>query len=216
MAVRQMVKDIKFLNLVGECENPMEAINLLDTEKVDLMLLDVEMPKMSGIDFLKSTTKRPLVILITAKPSYAVEAFEYNVADFIVKPVREDRFIKAINRAKEVFESTNQTVEVTKEYFFIREKGVSSKLMTSDILYIQALGDYVTIYTTQKKFTIHYTLTGIEKELPAQKFMRVHRSYIVALDKIETVEDGTAFIDQNAVPVGDSQRTELLKRLNLL
>lgn len=215
-ALKHLVSGLGFLYLVADCENIMEASNILSRQKVDLILLDVEMPKISGIEFLKTVPNHPLVILITAKPEYAVEAFEHNVVDFLVKPVKEDRFLKAIYRAKEVFESNSKMVEINKEFFFIREKGISTKLIIADILYIQALGDYVNIHTPGKRYTIHYTLSAIEKELPATRFMRVHRSYLVALDKIEAVEEGTAFIYQNPIPVGDNQRAELMKKLNLL
>lgn len=214
--LKHLVNNLNFLTLVGDCEDALEATNIMNRESVDLILLDVEMPKISGIDFLKTIPNHPLIILITAKPEYAVLAFEHNVVDFIVKPVKEERFLKAIYRAKEIFDSNTKMLEMNKEYFFIREKGISSKLIISDILYIQALGDYVTIHTSLKKYTIHYTLSAIEKELPVSKFMRVHRSYVVALDKIDTVEEGTAFVYQTPIPVGDSQRAELMKRLNLL
>ncbi len=214
--LKHFVREIDFLNLVGEYENVMQATSMLSIEKIDLLLLDVEMPKMSGIDFLKSVTNHPLTILITANPNYAVEAFEYNVVDFLVKPVKEDRFLKAVFRAKEIFDSNSKPLEIDKEYFFIREKGISTKLLIADILYIQALGDYITIYTNDKKCTIHYTLSAIEKELPSAKFMRVHRSYIVALDKVDTVETGTLFIKKHPIPIGDTQHSALMKRLNLL
>ena len=214
--LKHFVREIEFLNLVGECENVMQATTLLNKEKIDLLLLDVEMPKMSGIDFLKSLTHHPLAILITANSNYAVEAFECNVVDFLVKPVKEERFLKAIFRAKEIFDSNTKPLEHDKEYFFIREKGVSTKLLIADILFIQALGDYITIHTPDKKSTIHYTLSAIEKELPPSKFLRVHRSYIIALDKVDTVEESTAFINKQAIPIGDTQRADLMKRLNLL
>lgn len=216
VVLKQMVSGFDFLDLAGECGDITEATNFLNKQQVDLMLLDVEMPKVSGLEFLKTMPEHPLVILITAKPDYAVEAFEHNIVDFLLKPVREDRFLKAIHRAKEVYDSRNRTVEAEKDYFFIREKGVSSKLIISDILYIQALGDYVNIHTPSRKYTIHYSISAIEKKLPASKFMRVHRSFILALDKVDTVEEGTAFVFQNPVPVGDSQRSELMKRLNSL
>ena len=214
--LKHLVNNLSFLNLVGDCEDVMQATKVMSREHIDLLLLDVEMPKISGIEFLKTVPNHPLVILITAKPEYAVLAFEHNVVDFLVKPVKEDRFLKAVYRAKEIFDSNTKMLEMHKEYFFIREKGISSKLVISDILYIQALGDYVTIHTALKKYTIHYTLSAIEKELPLSKFMRVHRSYVIALDKIDTVEEGTAFVYQTPIPVGDNQRAELMRRLNLL
>ena len=214
--LKHLVSQFDFISLVAECANSKEAMNELSKHRVDLILLDVEMPDINGFEFLKSMPDHPLVILITAKPEYALEAFEYNIVDFVVKPPKEERFLKAISRAKEIFDSRSNQLELNKEFFFIREKGISSKLLINDILYIQALGDYVSIYTTGKKYTIHYTLSAIEKELPSTRFMRVHRSYIVALDKIDTLEEGSVFIYQTPIPVGDSQRSVLSKRLNHL
>lgn len=214
--LKHQVGNISFLNLVAECENVMQVTNILSKEKIDLLLLDVQMPEISGIDFLKSVAKRPLVILISSRPEYAIEAFEHNVVDYLLKPVKEDRFIKAALRVKEIYDSNSKTIKSDKEYFFFREKGFSSKLLIRDILYVQAMGDYVTIHTPEKKHTIHYTLNAMEKELTSEKFMRVHRSYIVALDKIDTVEGGTAYIFQNNIPIGDIHRSGLMKRLNLL
>jgi DNA-binding LytR/AlgR family response regulator len=154
--------------------------------------------------------------LITARPEFALDAFEYNVVDYILKPVKEDRFIKAILRAKEVFDSNTKTVKSDKEYFFFREKGIVFKIKINDILYIQAMGDYINIQLPEKKYTLHNTLTAIEKELPEEKFIRVHRSYIVSIDKIDTVEDGTAYIYQTNIPVSDSHRSSLMNKLNLL
>ena len=214
--LRHQINEVDFLNLVAECEDVMQATDILNKEKIDLMLLDVQMPEISGIDFLKNTPQRPHVILITSRPEYAIEAFEYNVVDYILKPVMEDRLMKALLRVKEIYERSSKTFNQEKEYFFFREKGVISKLMISDILYIQALGDYITIQTHDKKHVIHYTLTAIEKELPAEKFLRVHRSYIAALNKIETLESGTAYIQQYNIPVSDKQYSTLMTRLNLL
>jgi DNA-binding LytR/AlgR family response regulator len=214
--LKHLVSGINFLQVVGECENIVEAGNVLNREKVDLLLLDVEMPKVSGLEFLKAKPDHPLVILITSKPDYALEAFEYNVVDFLLKPVKEERFLKAIYRAKETLDSKQHWMEMEKDFFFIKEKGKSTKVNINDILYLQALGDYVCIFCPQKKFTIHYTLSAIEKLLPPSKFMRIHRSYMVALNKIDSFEDGTVYVNQNAIPIGESQKSNLLKQLNLL
>ncbi len=214
--LKHMTSSMDFIKISGECENIVQVIELLDKEKIDLVLLDVEMPEMSGIDFLKNISRRPLVILITAKPRYAVDAFEHNVVDFIVKPVKQDRLLKALLRAKEILESNHSILETSKEYFFIKEKGAHFKVLFTDILYLQALGDYVNIYTATKKYTINYTLGAIESELPANKFMRVHRSYIAAIDKIDSVEEGTAYINQQPIPVSSAQKAILHKLLNLL
>jgi DNA-binding LytR/AlgR family response regulator len=177
----------------------------------------VEMPEMSGIELLKSLEKRPIAILITAKRDYAVEGFELNVADYIVKPVTLPRLITAVSRAKEIFDSRNSKVEKTdKDFIFIRDKGVLTKLKLEDILFIQALGSYVTIHTPDKNHTIHLTLMAIEEKLPAEKFYRLHRSYIIALNKVDTVEQETAYIGKNPIPIGEQFKKALLEKLNLI
>ena len=215
-ALKHLVGSLDFLELAGICDNVVAATNILSKEKVDLLLLDIELPKTSGLEFLRSMKEHPLVILVTSRPEYAVDAFDYNVVDFLLKPVKEERFLRAIHRARDLFDNQSRIEETAKDYFFIREKGSSVKLVIADILFIQALGDYVTIHTATKKHTIHYSISEIAKKLPESQFMRVHRSYIVALDKIDSVEDGTAFVYQQPVPVGDTQRNELMRRLNQL
>lgn len=210
------IEDIAFLNLVGECENVMQATSVLNSEKIDILFLDIEMPKISGIDFLRNVSNLPMVVLISSRPEYALEAFEYNVIDYIIKPLKADRFLKAIMKAKEIYDKKNNLSTAEKEYFFFREKGVASKLKFEDIYYIQANGDYITIFTNAKNYTIHSTMNSIEKELPTDKFLRVHRSYIIALDKIETVEDNTAYINKKNIPIGDKQKSSLMERINLL
>jgi two-component system LytT family response regulator len=205
------------LDLIAECADTFQAKNVLDKEQVDLILLDVEMPKMTGLDFIKSLTNPPLIILITAKENYAVEAFEHNVVDYIVKPVKENRLMLAINRAQEIFNSRNKTVESSdKDFFFIKDKGVLSKVKIDDILFIKAMGDYVTIYTPGKNFTVHVNMRTIEGKLPSEKFFRLHRSYIVALDKVETIEQETVFIQKQPIPIGEQLKQQLLEKLNLL
>ena len=214
--LKTLIANFNFINIIAECQNAMEAANEMAGNKIDLLLLDIQMPGLSGIDFLKSLATRPATILITSRPEFALEAFEYNVVDYIIKPVKEERFVKAIMRAKEIFDSNSRTINSDKEFFFIREKGVANKVKINDILYIQALGDYINIYTPSKKHTVHLTLNSIAADLPLEKFMRVHRSYIVAIDKIDSLEDGTAYVFQTNIPIADSQRAELMKKLNLL
>ncbi len=218
--MREMLKDLlssyEAIKLVAECADTFQAKNALDKQEIDLILLDIEMPKMSGLEFIKSLQNPPLIILVTAKENYAVEAFEYNVVDYLVKPVNESRFMKAINRAQEIFNSAKEPITADKDFMFIREKGVITKLKTDDILFIKALGDYVTIHTTAKNYTIRVNLRSIEDKLPPGKFFRLHRSYIVALNKIDTVEQETVFIQKQAVPIGEQQKQLLLEKLNLI
>lgn len=218
---REMLKDLlssyDTIQLVAECADTFQAKKILDTQKIDLMLLDVEMPKISGLEFLRSLADPPLTILITAEERYAVQAFEHNVVDYLVKPVDGSRFMKAINRAQEIFRDREKSISGTeKEYIFIKDKGVLTKLLFDSILFIKALGDYVTIHTTEKQYTIHVNLRSIEERLPPEKFFRLHRSYIVAIDKVDAIEPDTVFVQKNAIPIGEAQKSQVLARLNLL
>jgi two-component system, LytTR family, response regulator len=218
-AVKQLVSQIDFLNLKKECSSPVEAFNYLKTEDVDLIFLDVEMPEMTGIELIKNLKSRPIIILITSKKEYAVEAFELNVADYLIKPVSMPRFMVAVDRAKELFDSKDEKIEVNendKDYIFIRSNSVLAKLNLNDILYVQALGDYVNIFTDTKHHMVHCTLKSIEEKLPAGKFFRLHRSYIVAIRHIDHIEEGTAYVLKHAIPIGDQYKKELFKRLNLI
>lgn len=218
-AIRLMIEQVDFLELKHECESPLDAFNILQTEEIDLVFLDVEMPEMSGMELIKNLEKRPLFILISAKKEYAVEAFELHVADYIIKPVSLARFTMAVSRAKELFDRRAVKEETTpseKEYIFARANGVLVKIRIDEIKYVQALGDYVTIHTPNKHYTIHSTLKGMEEKLPKDKFYRLHRSYLVALDQIETVEENTAYVGKQNLPIGEQYKKGLLKKLNLI
>ncbi len=215
--VKEMLSHFEYLNLIAECENPLEAINIMKRDTIDLVFLDIEMPKMNGLEFLGSLETRPLIILITAKAEYAVKAFEYNVVDYLVSPIKEERFIKAVNRAQSLFDSSKNTIELPgKDFIFIREKNVLTKIRTSEILYIQALGDYISIHTYTKTYTVRLNLKIAEEKLPSDRFFRLHRSYIVAIDKVDSMEENTVSINNKLIPVGDMYRTVFMRKLNLL
>jgi len=218
MAMKKLVEQVKDLRLVAECEDAMEAYNLVNRQPVDLLLLDIEMPGMTGIELTKNLGKRsPFIIFTTGKTDYAIDAFELNVIDYLVKPVEPGRFIKAVDRVKEAIESNKEQVEVKdKEFVFVRDNGILKRINADDILYLEAMGDYVKVFTTQKFHIVHATLKSIEEKLPSSKFMRVHRSYIVALNKIDFIEEGVININGTPVPVADAYRTSLNNRLNLL
>jgi two-component system LytT family response regulator len=218
-ALKKLIEQVNSLTLKEECSNPMEAYNYLLKESVDLVFLDVEMPGMTGIELVKNLEKRPVIILITSKTDYAVEAFELNVADYIIKPVTLPRFMLAVSKAKELVESKGQKVEVNekdKEYIFVRSNSILTKIKINDITYVQALGDYVNIYTTDNRYTVHITLKGMEEKLSIDKFYRLHRSFLIALDHIDKVEEGTAFIGKHPIPIGEQYKKELLKKINLI
>jgi two-component system, LytTR family, response regulator len=218
-AIKLMIDQVGFLNLKHECSDPLEAFNILKTEDIDLLFLDVEMPGMTGVELLRNLEKRPIVVLITAKKDYAIEAFELNVADYIVKPVSLARFTKAVSRAKELYdrkENKQQVIRNEKDYIFARSNNVLAKIKIDDIKYIQALGDYVNIFTDNKRYTVHITLKGIEEKLPNDKFYRLHRSYITSLNHIDNIEESTAYIGKHPLPIGEQFKKDLLKKLNLI
>ena len=215
--MKQLVSQVPFLNLSGVCSSAKEALTTLNNSPIDLMLLDVEMPDVTGLDLIKSLKKQPLTILATSKKDYAIEAFEYNVVDYIVKPVALDRFLKATLKAKEIFDNSQQTIDsFNKDYVFIKANGTLIKIDVKEILWMEALGDYVTINTSEKKYTIHSTMKSIEKKLPPQLFIRVHRSFIVSLHKIDSIDDHVIVINKQLIPVGAIYKESLAKKLNLL
>jgi DNA-binding LytR/AlgR family response regulator len=216
--LKQLASQVSDITITGECTNAMEAHNLLQEQPADVLLLDIEMPGMTGLELTKSLdSKRPIIIFTTSKKEYAVEAFELNVADYIVKPVTPARFIQAIDRAREILESNKEEVRLEEEEFiFIRDSSIVRRLRIEDILFVEAMGDYVKLHTAQKFFTIHTTLKAVEERLQATKFLRVHRSYIIAVNKIDTVRDGTLVINGKSVPVADAYRASLNKRMNVL
>lgn len=213
LAIRSFIEEVDFLDLAGECESAMQAINLLEKQAVDLLFLDVEMPQMTGLELMQSLTQRPLVILITSKTDYAAEAFDLDVIDYLVKPIKLTRFLKAVNRAKDLLQPKRRDEG---HHIFVRVDNVLTRIDFDQILYIEALGDYIRIITPQKKHTAHLTLKTILEKLPEDQFMRIHRSSIVAIDKIDTFADNMVTIGKTVLPVSESCRAPLLEKLNTL
>lgn len=218
-ALALLIAQVDSLTLKKECASSLEAFNYLKTDNVDLVFLDVEMPGMTGVELVKNLKKSPIIIFVTSKKEYAVEAFELNVADYIIKPVTLPRFMVAIERAQEILDSKGKKIELDekdKDYVFVRSNSALSKIKLNDILYIQALGDYVNIYSTDKRHVVHCTLKSMEEKLPSAKFFRLHRSYLVAINHIEQVEENTLYIGKHPIPIGEQYKKELLKKINLL
>ncbi|QEC58072.1 LytR/AlgR family response regulator transcription factor [Flavisolibacter ginsenosidimutans] len=218
MALKQLVSQVQNLELVAECSNAMEAYNQLANNGIDLLFLDIEMPEMSGIDLIKKLgAKKPLIIFTTAKTDYAVEAFELNVVDYLVKPITQPRLVQAVEKAQEALDSNKQEVKVEEQGFvFVKDNGMLKRISIEDILFLEAMGDYVKVHTAPKFHVVHATLKSIEEKLPASKFLRVHRSYIVAINKIDFIQEGTISIGKTSIPVADTHKANLNKRLNLL
>lgn len=215
--VSQIAGRIKDVRIVAECADAMQAYNVLQEKAVDVILLDIEMPGMSGLELTRNLAKGPVIIFTTSKRDYAVEAFELNVADYIIKPVTPARLIQAIDKARELLASAEEEMKVNDdEFIFIRDSNIIRRLSLNDILFVESMRDYVKLHTTQKFYAIHNTLKAVEDRLPSQRFLRVHRSYIVAIDKIDTIRDGVIIIQDKTVPVADAYRATLNRRMNIL
>lgn len=213
-----LASQIKDIAIVGECANAMEAYNLIQQQPVDFILLDIEMPGMTGLELTKNLgSKKPIVIFTTSKKEYAAEAFELQVADYMVKPIMPARFLQAVERVREIILSNIDEYKVQEDQFiFIRDSNNIRRVKLDEILFVEAMGDYVKLHTSQKFYAIHTTLKSVEERLPAAKFLRVHRSYIVAIEKIDTIQDGALVLNGKTVPVADAYRAALNKKLKIL
>jgi len=218
MALKQLVSQLSNVDLVAECNDAVEALDILNSSQVDLLLLDIEMPGMTGLDLIKKLgNTKPLIIFTTAKKDYAVEAFELNVIDYLIKPIALPRLKQAIDKAQEALDSNKQEVKVEEqEFVFVKDNGILKRIAIDDILFLEAMGDYVKVHTPQKFHVVHATLKSIEEKLPSSKFLRVHRSFIVAINKIDYIQEGTISIVKTTIPVADTHKSNLNKRLNLL
>jgi DNA-binding LytR/AlgR family response regulator len=218
-AIEKLIKKSDILNLIGICTNADEAIKFVEKNKnLDLIFLDVEMPEMSGIEFVKTFNIAPQIIIVSSNKDYAAEAFEYNVTDFLTKPVEYNRFLKSVLRAKEVNESLRGSHRVnTKGDLYIKKDSRLIHINERDIIYIEALADYVTIHcTNNEKHTILSTMKAIEFKLNSEDFARIHRSYIIHLEKIKEIEDETLSIGDKVLPISRSQKPILFQKLHLL
>lgn len=216
-ALSQIAGRIKDVKIAGECADALQAYNLLQEKQVDVILLDIEMPGMTGLELTRNLEKGPVIVFTTSKRDYAVEAFELNVADYIIKPVTPARLIQAIDKARELIESTTEELSVSEEEFiFIRDSNIIRRIKLDDILFVESMRDYVKLHTPQKFYAIHTTLKAVEDRLPSSKFLRVHRSYIVAIEKIDTIREGVIIVQEKTVPVADAYRAALNKRMNVL
>lgn len=211
------VEQISFLQLIGSYENVLEGLASIKNADIQLIFMDIDMPVMNGLDFFKSLTKPPLCIFITAHPEYALEGFESHALDYIVKPLKFERFENAVERVKEYLEIKEKAVlydiEIGTNVLSFKEGTSTIHLRFSDIVYLEALGDYTKVITREKKYlTLQNLKTFIEK-LPENKFLRIHRSFAVAMDKVNVLKDNEVVLDNFKLPVGKTFRRAVNKHL---
>lgn len=208
------------LEVVGLCKDPMEAIQLLQNQVVDLMFLDIQMPGLTGVEFLRTLKTKPLVIFTTAYAEYALEGYTLDVIDYLLKPFSFERFVKAVNKAAELIQlrtSIPQPVlgkeEQEKDYLLIKSEHKIHRLKLEDILYIESMREYVAYYTPEGRILSLNSLKSLEEELPQNSFIRIHKSYIVAIDKIETLEGNMVHVGKAKLPIGASFKDAVLSRV---
>jgi DNA-binding LytR/AlgR family response regulator len=210
------IQESNFLQLVGTGSNPVELTAILDREPVNLVFLDIEMPIMNGIEFIKVTPDPPMIIITTAYPSYALEGFQLDVLDYLVKPITFTRFFKAVNKAKDyhkLLQSSASQKGEEPDFFFIKCDYKYEKIYFADILFIQAMQNYITIHTTKGKYVTLLYLKSIEEKLDSSAFIRVHKSYIVSISKIQAIENNEVIIQSFRIPISRNYQTEVLERV---
>jgi len=205
------VEKIDFLELVGVCESAISLNSKLQSEQVDLVFLDIEMPQLRGTEFLKSLRNTPLIIFTTAYERYAVEGFELDVLDYLLKPISFERFLKAVNRAHQYLESKQEGPR--SDYIYIKVDHKLEKVMIDEILFAEAMENYVAIYTAQQKMITLATLKSLIEKLPVQQFIQPHKSYLVATDKINSIEGNIIHIGKYQVPVSKYLKEDIMERL---
>ncbi len=216
------IEKTDFLKLIATYSNPIDAINKIGSlEHIDIIFIDVEMPHMSGIDFLKTLKIAPKIIIVSSKEQYAIEAFEFDVTDYLLKPISYPRFFKAVTKVQNrLIETTEGHISNDKEQIFIKNNSSLVRLCLDDILWVEALENYVVLNTHNEKYTIHFTMKAIEEKLPSGRFSRIHRSYIINKSKIDLIEDNAIILKTEsgtkAIPIGKSYRDKLMNELNLI
>ena len=215
--LKEYIADIDFFNLLGEFDNALAATEIIGSGKVQLLFLDIQMPKISGINFFKTLVNPPAVIFTTAFPQYALEGFEVNALDYLVKPVSFDRFYKAALKAKEVLMQKQNDKAVIQEaassYFFIKADNSLVKIMYADVLFVEALQNYVTIHTITQKYISYLTFKSVEEYLPVDAFIKVHKSFIIAATRVDSIDGNEICIGQHRIPISRTLKEEVVEKL---
>lgn len=211
--MQEYVSRVSFLQWAGTAANAAEARQLIQGGEVDLLLLDIEMPKESGLNFLRGLPDPPLVILVTAFESYALQGYELDVVDYLVKPVPFDRFLKAVTKARDFQEYRSRLAPPQEDHLFVKSEGKLEKVMLREILFAEAMQNYVVIHRSSGRLIVYMTLSSLEQQLPADRFMRVHKSFLVAPQHVETIEGHTLHIGPHRIPVSRSLRDEVTRRI---
>jgi len=210
----EYIEQVEFLHAVAVCKNAIEASSALQNNPIDLVFLDIQMPKITGIDFLKNLPNPPLVIFTTAFPEYAIEGYELNVLDYLLKPISFERFFKAVNKAQSYLNmKVKKELIITEPYFFVKSNQKLEKIFIDDIFYIEALSNYVILHTRSKKHIVYMSFKGIESQLPGHLFLKIHKSFIVAVNAIQTIDNNEVTVGGHMLPISKSYRSLVMDRV---
>ena len=213
--LKEYINDVDFLQLRGEFDSALKATEILTDGGTQLIFLDIQMPKLTGLELVRSITKPPPVIFTTAYPQHAIEGFELNALDYLVKPISFDRFLKSVMKAKEYYELRlkNSEKDSGLDYFFIKADNKLVKIRFDEILFVEALQNYVTIHTTDKKYITYLTFKSVEEYLPQDQFIKTHKSYIISAQKLDSIEGTEIRIGAHHIPISRNLRDEVMDRL---
>jgi DNA-binding LytR/AlgR family response regulator len=213
LALQKIIDQIPEVAILEAFGNPLEAVNYLQENDCDIVFLDIEMPEMSGFDFLQSSVTKAQIIIVSSKSEYAAESYDFAVTDYIVKPISLERVQRAVEKAKQIKTDVLESKEEA-DFIFFKSKNGLEKVNLDDILYIEALADYVQIQTANGRHVILSTMKAMEQKMHATKFIRIHRSFIVAINKIDKIEDNTVTVGDKAFPVSRTHKQNLLNSIN--
>jgi DNA-binding LytR/AlgR family response regulator len=213
--LQDFIEDIDYLELVGQADNPLKAMSLINDNDIDIIFLDINMPKINGIEFLKNSKLQASIIMTTAYPDHAVEAFGLEVLDYLVKPIAFDRFLKACNRAKGIGKSMdpNPATQNKADHFFIKNNNQIEKIFYDDLIYAEAMLNYVMFHTNTKKIMVYVTIKSLEEQLPADIFLKVHKSFIVNMTKIKSIEGNILDIGNEKITISQNLREMVLDKI---
>ncbi|SHH91052.1 two component transcriptional regulator, LytTR family [Chryseolinea serpens] len=214
--LEEHMQAIDFLHCVASCEDALKAASYVNEQKIDLMYLDIHMPKVTGIDFLKMLKNPPITILTTAYPDYAVEGYSLDVMDYLVKPITFERFLKASQKAMEYFQlklraGQNGAPEV--DYYFVRCDRKFEKVFFRDIAYVEGMQNYVILHIGDRKLITYITLTSLEDQMPKDQFLRVHKSFLISLPHVKAIEGDEIILENARIPIGRTLREQVVQRI---
>lgn len=214
--VVNLIKKLNFLELAGTCSSAIEARDVLNSREIDLMFLDINMPELTGLEFLESLEKTPLTVLTTAYSEYAMDAFRLNVVDYLLKPIGFQRFFQASQKAHEIFMSRilpHQNETGLPSDMYIRQGDAFIKIVWEDILYVESMQNYLKLFFKDKSYVIHQTMTSLEEMLPKDSFFRIHKSFLVNISHIELISGGRIFVDGKELPLSKHRKDELYNKV---